>query len=107
MKVVYALNTRNEEHESLVAALRSRYEERARQTESTAAAGLREMGEKVRGACEDGERRVEEVRRKLEEEREQLLQKQVSCVFDHSQTCIVLHIFHIRRLPRGERVKSS
>ena len=75
---MYALNTRNEEHESLIAALRSRYEERARQMERTTAAGLREMGEKVRGACEDGERRVGEVRRRLEEEKEQLQQKQVN-----------------------------
>lgn len=78
VQVVYGLNTRNEEHESFIAALRSTYEERARQSESSAAAQLREMGERVSSACEDGERRVEEVRSKLEEEREQLTQMQVS-----------------------------
>ena len=78
MQVVYALNTRNEEHESTVAALHAAYEARAKQAESSAAAKLKEMGEMVRSACEEGERRVGETRWRLEEEREHLIQEQVT-----------------------------
>ena len=80
LQVVYALNTRNEDHDSLIAALRQTYEERARQAEIRAAARLREMGERVKGACEEGERTVGEIRERFEEERERLKQAQVRLV---------------------------
>lgn len=104
MQVVYALNNRNEEHESLIAALRLTYEETARQAESSAAAHLREMGEKVRGACEEGEKRVREMERKMEAEREQLTQSQVriSC-----ELYLPLSIHTTCRLSTRERLKKS
>lgn len=77
VQVVYALNTRNEEHESFIAALRITYDERARQAENNSAASLKEMEVRVRGACEEGEKRVKEVKKKMEEEREQLAENQV------------------------------
>lgn len=74
---MYALNTRNEEHESLIAALKSTYEARAIHEESSTVARLREMSERVENACEEAKKRVEEVKTRLEEEREQLMQKEV------------------------------
>ena len=79
VQVVYSLNTRNEDHESLIAALQTKCEARAERAESSAAAQLRVMGERVRDACEEGERRVREVTMRMEEEQEQLKQKQVCC----------------------------
>lgn len=102
VQVVYALNTRNEEHESLIAALRATYEERARRAESSAAARLREMGEKVRDACEEGEKRVKEMKRKMEAEREQLTQSQVGLSYE----LYLLVLFHtLCRLSTRERLK--
>ena len=75
--MVYALNTRNEEHETLVAALRSTYEARAVQVESGTAARLREMNERVKCACDEAERRVEEVSKRLETERDEFKEKEV------------------------------
>ena len=77
MQVVYALNTRNEEQESLVAELRCRYEARAAEAESRAAEGLREMREKVTEAREEGEREMVLAKNRLEEAREQLKHHEV------------------------------
>ena len=90
-QVIYALNTRNEEQESLVAELRTAYEERASEAEKTTAAELKEMKERVRGACEEGERRVAQARRRLEEEREQLKLIEVrSKLLTHCQNVTVV-----------------
>ena len=77
---MYALNTRNEEHESLIAALKSTYEARAIQVESSTVAKLKDMNERVVNACEVAEKKVDEVKIRLEEERRQSLQKEVCSV---------------------------
>lgn len=80
---MYALNTRNEDHEAFVAGLRQSYEERMRQVETRLAGRLGEMGKRVRSACEEGERKFVEAREKAEEEKNQLKQAHVSvlCIF--------------------------
>ena len=84
--MVYALNTRNEEQELLVAELRTEYEARAVEADKRKAAEVKEMKERVRKACEEGEKRVAQARRKLEEEREQLKLSEVRKIATHSVT---------------------
>ena len=99
---MYALNTRNEEQESLVTELRSTYEARAVEAESRTAARLREMRERVREACEEGERELAAGRKRLEEEREQIKLSEVreqSCK-PHRMEMRVLCIYVQRNLAR-------
>ena len=76
-QVIYVLNTKNEDHDAFVESLRRQYEEKMEQVEGNSATRLRGMEERVRGACEDAERRVQDLRNKLDKEKDQLKQSHV------------------------------
>ena len=75
--MIYVLNAKNEDHDAFVEGLRRQYEERAEQVEGNSATRLREIEERVRVACEDAERRVQELRSQLDKEKDQLKQSHV------------------------------
>lgn len=68
------------------------YEARAVEAERRTAAELREMRERVRGACEAGERQVAQARERLEEERKQ---QKLSEVCNTSTPCEKVRLLYI------------